>query len=435
MPTFKSLILPHQKKDDGTYNVKIRVTQNGKSKYIRTQQYVSAVDISKRKENGKEKIKIKNQAILDLMDEMVIGFKKKLASAGPSAEYWNVERIVEYLTSDIDNFRLDFIAYGRKIADDIEKEGRLGTAKQYRIAINALVRFIKKDTLDIGEITASFMRSFENYLKTEPSYKGRYTGGAVATDKPKGKRAVSLYPSRIRTIHNLAKLEYNDEDLGIVRIPLSPFAKFKVAPIPKTKHRAITIEQMQQIIDLPYKEYVRGGGEPVFNLAKDVFILSFALLGMNSADFYDASVIRGNIVTYQRVKTRTRRDDMAEMKVRIEPEIKKLFDKYADPTGERVFSFYCRYKNADIFNKMLNIGLKDIGKIIEVDNLQYYHARHTMATLANNKAGVDMYRVDEMLNHSDSSLKLARIYVERDFSVLWEANRKVMDLFNWDNIN
>ena len=156
---------------------------------------------------------------------------------------------------------------------------------------------------------------------------------------------------------------------------------------------------------------------------------------MNSADFYDASVISGNIVTYQRVKTRTRRDDMAEMKVRIEPEIKKLFDKYADPTGERVFSFYCRYKNADIFNKMLNIGLKDIGKIIEVDNLQYYHARHTMATLANNKAGVDMYRVDEMLNHSDSSLKLARIYVERDFSVLWEANRKVMDLFNWDNIN
>lgn len=275
MATFKFLVLPHQRKEDGTYNVKIRVTQKGKSKYIKTGQFVSSPDISRKKEGGTEKIKIKNQAVIDLMTEIIIGYKKKLISAGPSAEYWSADRIVEYLTSDVDNFRLDFIAYGRKIADDIEKEGRLGTAKQYRIAINALVRFIKKDTLDIGEITASFMRSFENHLKTEPSYKGRCTGEAVATDKPKGKRAISLYPSHIRTIHNLAKLEYNDEDLGIVRIPLSPFTKYKVPPIPKTKHRTITVEQMQQIIDLPYKKHVRGGGEPVFNLAKDIFILDF----------------------------------------------------------------------------------------------------------------------------------------------------------------
>ena len=155
---------------------------------------------------------------------------------------------------------------------------------------------------------------------------------------------------------------------------------------------------------------------------------------MNSADFYDASVISGNIVTYQRVKTRTRRDDMAEMKVRIEPELKKLFDKYTDPTGEKVFNFHNRYKNADIFNKMLNDGLKEIGKIIEVDGLQFYHARHTMATLANNKAGVDMYRVDEMLNHSDSTMKLARVYIERDYTVLWDAYRRVLDLFNWDSL-
>lgn len=43
-----------------------------------------------------------------------------------------------------------------------------------------------------------------------------------------------------------------------------------------------------------------------------------------------------------------------------------------------------------------------------------------MATLAANKAGIDIARVDEMLNHSDSTLKLARVYIERDYSVLWE---------------
>ena len=54
MATFKFLVLPHQRKEDGTYNVKIRITQKGKSKYIKTSHNVSASDIIKKKDNGKE---------------------------------------------------------------------------------------------------------------------------------------------------------------------------------------------------------------------------------------------------------------------------------------------------------------------------------------------------------------------------------------------
>lgn len=434
MATFKFLILPHQRKDDGTYNVKIRVTQKGRSKYIKTSQNVSASDIIKKKENGKEKIKIKNQAIIDLMEEIILGFKKKIVSAGVEAEYWEVDKIVEYLTTDVDNFRLNLISYGRKIANDLEQDGRLGTAKNYRIAINALVRFIGKEELDINLITASFMRAFEKHLKNEPSFKGCRDGGSKPTDKPKGKRVISLYTSQIKTIHNLAKEEYNDEDRGIIRIPFSPFSKYKIAPIPKSEHRTLSIDQVQRIIDIPYKQNARSGGQPIFNLAKDIFILSFAMMGMNSADFYDASIIENRIITYQRTKTRTRREDKAEMKVRIEPEIKKLFEKYADPSGEKVFIFHKRYNSANNLNKSINKGLDEIGKIIGVPDLNYYYARHTMATLAANKAGIDIARVDEMLNHSDSTLKLARVYIERDYSVLWKANRKLLSLFKWNSL-
>ena len=52
MATFKFLVLPHQRKEDGTYNVKIRITQKGKSKYIKTSHNVSASDIIKKKDNG-----------------------------------------------------------------------------------------------------------------------------------------------------------------------------------------------------------------------------------------------------------------------------------------------------------------------------------------------------------------------------------------------
>ena len=435
MPTFKALVLPHQKKQDGTYNVKIRVTQSGQTKYIKTGHHILSTDLIKKKENGTIRLKIKNQAIIDLTNEMIMDFKRMIISAGKDSDSWCIDRIIKYLTSTDNTFHLDFIAYGRTVVESIKKEGREGTSKQYNIAINALVRFIGKDSLDISHITSSFMTSFEKYIKTEPAFKGRRTGESIATDKAKGKRAVSLYPSRIKAIHNMAKLEYNDEDRGVIKIPFSPFVKYKIASIPKSMHRTLSIEQIQQIIDIPYNDTSKHRGKSLFNLAKDVFILSFSMMGMNSADFYDSSVLSGDIITYQRVKTKSRRDDMAEIKIRIEPEIKNLFQKYKDPTGEKIFNFHTRYKSSDIFNKMINKGLKSIGESIGVENLQYYYARHSMATLAANKAGVDMYTVDEMLNHSDNSLRLARVYIERDFSVLWAANRKVIDLFNWDNIN
>ena len=77
MATFKVLILPTQKKADGTYNVKIRVTHNRKSKYIKTPHYVGGTDIYTRK----GELKIKNQAVLDAMEEVVVSYKKKIVKA------------------------------------------------------------------------------------------------------------------------------------------------------------------------------------------------------------------------------------------------------------------------------------------------------------------------------------------------------------------
>ena len=164
MATFKVVVLPHQKKEDGTYNVKIRVTQARKSKYIKTSQFVSAQDISRKKEKGVEKIKIKNQAIIDLMDELVLSYRRKLTAAGIQAESWDVDKIVEYLTGSSDGFYLNIIQYGKDYADSLEKQGRTGTAKSYRVAMNALERFAGPD-LDINQVTVSFLKSYERFLR------------------------------------------------------------------------------------------------------------------------------------------------------------------------------------------------------------------------------------------------------------------------------
>ena len=84
--------------------------------------------------------------------------------------------------------------------------------------------------------------------------------------------------------------------------------------------------------------------------------------------------------TYFRAKTSARRNDKAKMKVKVMEVIKPLVEKYRDRTGKRVFNFYQHYSTADAFNKAINYGLKQIGGILQIEDLEYYAARHSWAT-------------------------------------------------------
>lgn len=419
MATFKVLVLPHQKKEDGSYNVKVRITHNRKVKYIRTPYYVDGKDIRK----VKGELKIKNQAILDVVDEMVIRYRKKIAKAGMDISSWSLDRLVLYLESDPSKFSLDFIDYGRNMADSILASGRTSTGKMYHCALNALVRVLGRNTLDVKEITVQFLKGLEKSLRNENVIHVTHEK-RVDTKKKKTGRSLLNYMRIIRAIHEAAKYDYNDEENGVINIPYSPFSKYKMPEAVSSKHRVLTIEQMQKIIDYPYT-----GKNTNADMAKDVFVMSFAMMGINTADLYEVSSLDGDILAYNRKKTRGKRTDKALMKVRIEAEIKGLLGKYKG--NDKLFCFSEKYKDEKAFNRAVNSGLEKIGEAIGVKGLTYYYARHTMASICANKLGIDIARVDEMLNHSDPKLALARVYIEKDFKPLWEANRRLLDLFDW----
>ena len=114
------------------------------------------------------------------------------------------------------------------------------------------------------------------------------------------------------------------------------------------------------------------------------------------------------------------------MMVDIPKIVQPLIDKYKDSTGKRLFNFYQYYGDEKTFNKAINSGLKEIGSILEVDDLEYYAARHSWATIALNKVGIDKYIVHAALNHIDDSMKVTDIYIERDFVNENKANTKVV---------
>lgn len=123
-------------------------------------------------------------------------------------------------------------------------------------------------------------------------------------------------------------------------------------------------------------------------------------------------------------KTKDRRNDKAKMVVRVHPIIKDLVEKYRGK--ERVFNFHERFVDMAELNRSINIGLKEIGKELGIEKLQFYAARHSLATIAANEAGIDRWTVNLMLNHTDRSMRVTELYIKRDFSPVNEANYKLI---------
>lgn len=411
--TFKAVVYAHHRKSDGTYNVKIRVTHNRQKRHIPTNIFVTAKELTRG-------LKVKDAAIADQLKKEVERYQH-IAATIPQvrAQVMTIDEVVEYIKSyekQHGAFRLDFIKFSEQVAQEMIDCGRVGTGRYYRSALVALKRYLQRDHLDISEVTVKLLEDFCNFIKNEPARPHRV----------KGERAPSSYLGAVRILHNKAKERYNDEDAGIIRIPLSPFKRFKVPKPPVTRKRSITIEQLQAIMRVADGNTV----DSRITTARDLFLLSFGLIGMNNVDLYNAVQYDGERITYKRTKTRNRRADEALISIKVEPCVRPLVEKYLDPTGERVFNFHRRYASYQTMCTNINRGLKLIGAMdsVKVDDLEFYAARHTWATLARNKANVEKATVHEALNHVDEQMRVTDIYIDKDYSQQDEANRRVLEL-------
>ena len=416
MLTIKAEIKRSELKVDGTYNVKIRFTLDRKVKRLSTNLFVTQQDLTKSlkfKEDTSNKREI---------DRLVLYYREQCLKLQLDQNHYSLDEIIEFLNGEQEKQQtIDFIKFSREWIASTTIKG----APNYTTAINALVRFVGKEELDINLITLDFLEQFKAFLIGERDARTKklmQQGKRVTSN-----RTLSLYLVSIKKLFNEAKRKFNKKDKNLILIPNSPFEDFKIPKQEATRKRAIPADIIKKVWKLPYKDMKKGYKSTCrYNLAKDCFILSFCLMGINSADLYNATEMRGNTIIYNRTKTKARRLDGAKMMVDIPKIVQPLIDKYKDSTGKRLFNFYQYYGDEKTFNKAINSGLKEIGAILEVDDLEYYAARHSWATIALNKVGIDKYIVHAALNHIDDSMKVTDIYIERDFVNENKANTKVV---------
>lgn len=177
MATFKAEVYAHQKRADGTYNIKIRVTHKQRKKYLSTPWYVGKEDLTRA-------LKLKNQKYIDMVEDTLRRYRAICNSVGEGLDDMTVEQVVELLAKDREKpFDLDIVAYTEAFIAKLEKDGRGGTAKAYKVAINSLKRFAEREVVSIKEITVQFLNDWIAWIAKQPPRK----------DCKKGDRAQSLY--------------------------------------------------------------------------------------------------------------------------------------------------------------------------------------------------------------------------------------------------
>mgnify|MGYP000760320192 FL=1 len=276
MLTFKAEILKSKQKSDGTYNVKIRMTYNREVKRLSTNIFVRASDLTK-------SLKLKNPKLIKEVDNLVRQYQEICATLPLEVSTYTIDEILEYIKiSQEKNKTIDFIQFCKEWLETTESRGK----KNYKSALNAFIAYIGKEHLTTSQVTQDLLKGFMEYLHLKRAKQ-------IAELERKGKRIpsnrmLSLYLGSIRHLFNEAKKQYNDYDRGIIIIPNSPFENFKVPKQEATRKRALSTELIRKIWELPYITNISNGKEKIcpYNLAKDCFILSFCLMGMNSIDLY-----------------------------------------------------------------------------------------------------------------------------------------------------
>lgn len=415
--TFKPVVINRRK--DGTWPVKIRVTFKGVSRRLPTTLSATSADLTR---GGR----IKSADLLNKADAIVRQMREAAAKISPfDLEEWDVDRVVRFIKDDIrggDNFRLDFFSF----ADGFTATKGDGTRRDYATAVNALERFVGRRELDVNDITRAMLLDFVDYVNAEPwMRRNNQTGELVRTSRAKKRStAAAKYLARLGAIYQAARVKYNDEDEGRIVIPRQPFALVKVKASPSEGQRNLGEELMQRIIAAQPADKGQ-------RYALAAFVVSFALMGANLADLYDAKRFSGDVWRYHRRKTRTRRADAAAMQVVIQPEVRRHLAVLQDwghgdwwlPRLHRLGS------TTNLCTQNVNYHLRRWAEADGVEPFTFYAARHTWASIAR-KAGVEKATVDECLCHV-GDFAITDIYAERSWDIIAAANRKVLDLFNW----
>lgn len=383
---------------DGRCPLRIRITRLGRTAYITTgaKCLPSQWDAAKARMTGRTPQASAVNAMLTARTAAVEAAVLSLIAEGsitPSTSAADIRRLIETDTTAEKSTSRPLKGSLARFMEKVVQQRHGRTKALYEATQRKLELFLGDCYLrtDLDGISAGWLTDFDTWLaETSPSANSR-----------------SIHLRNLRKVFNAA---IDDQATSNY-----PFRRFHIRQEP-TRKRALTLGQLRQIIAFQPATSQQAA-------AKDYFLLTFMLIGINAKDLHSLKEItQDGRIEYRRAKTHR------PYSLRVEPE---AADFIARHPGVRGLLDCSDYPGADyrLWYQSLCRGLdalqrsmKDRG--LELPHFTTYWARHTWATLA---ASLDIPKetIAAALGHGGNSV--TDIYIDFDRSKIDRAARAVLD--------
>ncbi|MDU1636185.1 MAG: Arm DNA-binding domain-containing protein, partial [Bacteroides ovatus] len=284
MATFKAVVFQTGRhiKLDGTSNIKIRIYHNRESQYISTAYYIRPENMD---ESGRILSGVTNGEMIEYeINAYIQKIRREYLKLGQDrTQFMSCMDLKEEIEKSLapDAEFIDFVEFAQNIVIQTKKKK---TAEWYSSSIDTLCWYTKRKKIDIKLITSFLLNKM---------IKDLYQSGPAGIPLEPG--TISHYLRGLRALYNKAKLYYNNEDFDIIRIPGDPFKKAEI-PEYRRKRKNIDINTLLRIRDFQ-------SDKRRTNMARDVFMMMFYMMGVNINDLYSISCERRGRLEYTRSKT------------------------------------------------------------------------------------------------------------------------------------
>lgn len=370
---------------NGKYPLKFKIARKDCAMYIPTGYELKEAEW----DNNNEKVKIRadkhainmklTKRLVALNDRLQeLQFKGKLRSCSN-------KKLIEYLTGD-DNDNPERRYAKTQFEDFLKAKKKQSTLSIYHSTISAISNFCDFDNLLLEDIDIEWLTAFTKYLQ----------------DIDNSVNTIATRLRNIRSVINYARKRGDIQDYA--------FENFSIRT-KETQKRSLTVEQLRQ--------FYRYSPPRSMEKYKDIFFLTFFLMGINLVDLSKQPPLQNDRIAYERSKTGTLYD------IKVEPEAYEIIQKYK---GEKVLlSLFDNTPSYLLFQGAANRALKKMSTKIGLPPITLYWARHTFATLAY-EIDIPIDIIAGCLGHKDGH-KITNIYIRKDQAKIDAANRKVIDYF------
>jgi integrase len=392
IPKFKVAIRKGVLLADKTANLKIRVSHQNKTRYISTDYYV----IPKYFDKKTGIIKIggpysKNDADhINGKLQIQIGIMADKAEKQRNINFMDIGSLMKILRDK--HREIDFFALIDDRIENCRKLGNHNYKDSFKSTKTIVENFYGASILPFETIDYSFLMKLENSLKYRDFMPN----------------SIGIFMRNIRTIYNQAIT------MGIVDLSLYPFRKYKI-PKGRPRHRTLSPTEMATIAKIEIKD-------PLMRWARDMFMLSFCLIGINMKDLMYLEKIEGGRINYIRSKGKK------NYSIKVPPQALHIIKRY--PGKRYLLNTLDKYSDYRTATKRINYKLKDIAKICKIDKeVSTYYCRHSWGTLARTYLNISKDDIAAALGHRQIEIpETTEGYIEEDQRMVDLANKKVIRL-------